>query len=65
MDRYPEGASSKIARVNIFQLTSIVSDYKEKLFGRVKLDNILLTYVQDNFNQKTAQSRDQTLVTVA
>ena len=29
-DRYPEGASSNPARVNIFQLTSAVSDYHEK-----------------------------------
>ena len=30
MDRYSEGASSNPARVNIFQLTSAVSDYREK-----------------------------------
>ena len=29
-DRYPKGASSKLARVNIFQLISVVSDYHEK-----------------------------------
>ena len=29
-DRYPKGASSNSARVNIFQLTSSVSDYHEK-----------------------------------
>ena len=30
VNRYPEGASSNPARVNIFQLTSAVSDYHEK-----------------------------------
>ena len=30
MDRYPEGASSNPARVNVFQLTSAVLDYHEK-----------------------------------
>ena len=34
------------------------------MFGRVKLDNTLLTCDQDNFNQITAQSRNRTLVTV-
>ena len=29
-DRYPEGASSNCTRVNILQLTSVVSDYYEK-----------------------------------
>ena len=29
-DRYSEGANSNPARVNIFQLTSAVSDYHEK-----------------------------------
>ena len=29
-DRYPEDASSNPARVNIYQLTSAASDYREK-----------------------------------
>ena len=31
-DRYPEGASSNPARINIFQLTSALSDYEKFLF---------------------------------
>ena len=31
-DRYPEGVSSNPAGVNIFQLTSAMSDYHEKIF---------------------------------
>ena len=34
------------------------------MFGRVKLDNTLLTCDKDNFNQVTARSRKRTLVTV-
>ena len=30
MDRYPEGASSNLAQVNVFQCISAVSDYHEK-----------------------------------
>ena len=30
-DRYPEGASSNSDGINIFQMTSAVSDYHEKL----------------------------------
>ena len=32
-DRYPEGANSNPTLVNIFQLTSTVSEYHEKYFG--------------------------------
>ena len=39
-DRYPEGTSSNLARVNIFQLTSAVSDYHEKfLFMYISEDD--------------------------
>ena len=34
------------------------------MFGRVKLDNILLAFDQSNFNQITSRSRNQTLITV-
>ena len=34
------------------------------MFGRVKLDNTLLTCDQGNFNQITTRSRNRTLVTV-
>ena len=37
---------------------------KPTMFGRVKLDNNLLTCNQGNFNQITARSRNRTLVTV-
>ena len=36
-DRYPEGASSNPAGVNIFQLTSAVSGYHEKVTVHVYL----------------------------
>ena len=50
-DWYPEGGSSNLARVNIFQLTSAVSDYHKKKkikkrlsdtceFGRYELEPI-------------------------
>ena len=40
MDRYPESANSNLARVNIFHLTSAVSDYDEKfLFMNVSEDD--------------------------
>ena len=39
-DRYPEGASSNAARVNIFQLTSTLKDYHEKfLFMCISVDD--------------------------
>ena len=39
-DRYPEGASSNPARVNIFKLTSAVSDYHQKfLFTYISKDD--------------------------
>ena len=34
-DRYPEGASSNPARINNFQLTSVVSDYREKFLSTI------------------------------
>ena len=37
---------------------------KPAMFGRVKLDNTLLTCDQGNFNQITVWSRNRTLVTV-
>ena len=37
---------------------------KPAMLGRVKLDNTLLTCDQGNFNQITARSRNQTIVTV-
>ena len=36
-DRYPEGASSNTARVNIFQSTSAVSGYHEKISVQVNI----------------------------
>ena len=40
MDRYPEGASSNRARVNIFQSTLAVSDYHEKFrFMYISMDD--------------------------
>ena len=39
-DRYPEGASSNPTRINIFQLTSAVSDFHEKfLFVYISEDD--------------------------
>ena len=40
MDRYSEGASSNPVQVNIFQLTSAMSDYHEKLSVHVSLKMI-------------------------
>ena len=37
---------------------------KNLMVGRVKLNNTLLTCDQGNFNQRTARSRNQILVTV-
>ena len=40
-DRYPEKASSNLARVNIFQLTPAKSDYQENISIHVFLRMIL------------------------
>ena len=44
VDRYPEGASPSSARVNIFQLTSALSDYHETfLLGKLAALMILIS----------------------
>ena len=55
-DRYPDDASSNPARVNIFQLTSVVSDYGEK-FLFLFISHFLLIFFQTPFKHEQQSSQ--------